>query len=289
MFDSKRYEREIEDLQSLGMNLFESLTLLYLLESKDPVRAFNVCREIGMDRANVYRTLNSLCSQGLISSSVTRPKMYFIPSSKSAVDVLVQKNKETSERRLAAISNLQKSLSKFQKTVIDDEWFNTYVQIIDGKSDFLYKVKNLVQRSKEVRIIGAIKDVEILYNEGHFDKPRCAHHLCLSHFAPHMLEKYMGLKNVKTVGLPNEDELFFILGDDEVITALDKLQDRMHWGAKTSRTRYINDDGKLAVEFRYGRPPDPHSIRLLATNSRRVVSSYRRLFDYLYSHAIRKS
>jgi sugar-specific transcriptional regulator TrmB len=151
-------------LSYFGITQSQSKLYLYLLAKKYPVRAGVIIKETGLHRADAYRTLRALASQGLIRLEITTPTSYSAVEPEIVLSTLLSEN----QNKLLYLKELKSSLAPKLKEFQDvsepaaygspDSVSDGYYKSVSGREGYYAAVRELVRNSHSevLRILSAL-------------------------------------------------------------------------------------------------------------------------------------
>jgi len=83
------YDEVREALIGLGLTNYETKIYLYIA-SHTPMSSSSIAKELDFDRSKVYRVVDNLIQKGLISQTLTNPKLCIITDPATAIDGLIR-------------------------------------------------------------------------------------------------------------------------------------------------------------------------------------------------------
>lgn len=193
-------EKLVNELRSLDLSLTEAKILVSLLASGQSI-ASEISRGTGIQRTEVYQTLYSLQSKGVVFSTFEKPQKYYALSISDIVDVLIQ-IKQNALRELARRKGYCEELfdrmtsSKASPKAQDRDNY----QIITGMDAIGTKVLKMVAEAKwEVLVLISEKKLGTFYHMEIIDRLQS-------------LPRSVRL-SLKVMGGSNRDYLEGMLGD----------------------------------------------------------------------------
>lgn len=162
--------RHFHQIDELGKELSELLDLdnleghIYLnLLRTGPVTASALAKELGLDRAKTYRTIDRLVNQSIVSTTFSNPKLCIPTDPQEALKIALQKKQDEINR----IKKVGEKVIKRIMTMVTTE-YGTKVptfRIIQGLSSIYSSVERLIEDSSGiVYIVTTLKDISKMYH-----------------------------------------------------------------------------------------------------------------------------
>jgi len=145
------------DLEELEGNIY-----LNLLRT-GPITASALAKELDIDRAKTYRTIDKLVSESMVSTTFSNPKLCIPIDPEEALKIVLRKKQD----EINKIKKVGEKLIKRVKGVVT-AGYGTNIptfRIAQGASNIYANVEKLVEESKNmVYIVTTIKDISKMYH-----------------------------------------------------------------------------------------------------------------------------
>lgn len=152
-----------KDLSSvLEMDEFESLIYLTLLRT-GPITASALAKELGVDRAKTYRTVDKLSSEGFISISFSSPKLCIPIDPENALSLVLEKK----EQEIKKIQKGGKTIIKrINDTIVPNFGSNVPAfRVIQGSEKIYSNVEKILEDDSDiVYVVTTADDVAKMYH-----------------------------------------------------------------------------------------------------------------------------
>ncbi|RLE38431.1 hypothetical protein DRJ17_03905 [Candidatus Woesearchaeota archaeon] len=134
---------EIETLENLGLTKNESTIYLALLKlGSAPIS--KISKDTRLNRANMYNTIESLVSKGLVSYVIKNNVKYFKATNPAKLhDILKEKEKQ--------LNKIMPKLQAIQKVVVEKQ----KVEVYEGKEGLKTFYSEMLRTKKPVYVLGA--------------------------------------------------------------------------------------------------------------------------------------
>jgi len=147
----------ILDLEELEGNIY-----LNLLRT-GPITASALAKELDIDRAKTYRTIDKLVSESMVSTTFSNPKLCIPIDPEEALKIVLRKKQD----EINKIKKVGEKLIKRVKGVVT-AGYGTNIptfRIAQGASNIYANVEKLVEESKNmVYIVTTIRDISKMYH-----------------------------------------------------------------------------------------------------------------------------
>lgn len=154
------YDEVKEALIGLGLTNYE--TKLYLfIAGHTPMSSSSIAKELDFDRSKVYRVINDLIQKGLVSQTLTNPKLCIITDPSTAIDGLLH---EWEDRISSGKKNRMKVIDYIQLISIrsipkEDDAFNRISVLTSRYSVYYHIVSQLTNCDSNVIIYTSAVDL----------------------------------------------------------------------------------------------------------------------------------
>lgn len=101
-------------LKQLGLSDYEA-RIYTVLHSNSPAGASFIAKKCNLSRSSVYTTLNSLISQGLVSTTYKNEVKQFIAQGYPALEQLLKKEKTSVDQKFKALESMKETLKVFSQ------------------------------------------------------------------------------------------------------------------------------------------------------------------------------
>lgn len=208
------YEELSAELSSiLGLDDLETKIYLSLLRT-GPITASALSKEIAIDRAKAYRTIDKLSSNGIVSISFSSPKLC-IAADPDEILSLTLKKKE--EEILKIKSDGRKIIDKIKEVSSADTKSNVPTfRIIQGLENIASQVERMLETTTDiVYFVTTLEDISRLYHSEIPEKIRLAEkaggkiRLVIDEVSPKMMPfvKRFGASEVRIGKLPSKGRI----------------------------------------------------------------------------------
>lgn len=208
------YEELSAELSSiLGLDDLETKIYLNLLRT-GPITASALSKEIAIDRAKTYRTIDKLSSNGIVSISFSSPKLC-IAADPDEILSLTLKKKE--EEILKIKSDGRKIIDKIKEVSSADTKSNVPTfRIIQGLENIASQVERMLETTTDiVYFVTTLEDISRLYHSEIPEKIRLAEkaggrvRLVIDEASPKMMPfvKRFGASEVRIGKLPSKGRI----------------------------------------------------------------------------------
>lgn len=167
------YEELSSDLSSiLGLDELETKIYLNLLRT-GPITASALSKEINVDRAKTYRTVDKLSSNGIVSISFSSPKLCVATDPDEILSITLKKKEEE-------ISKIKKDgrviIDKIKQVSSSDTKASIPTfRIIQGMDNITAQIERMLETTTDVvYIVTSLEDVSKLYHSEIPEKIRLA-------------------------------------------------------------------------------------------------------------------
>lgn len=146
----------------LDLEELEGQIYLNLLRT-GPITASALAKELDIDRAKTYRTIDRLVSESIVSTTFSNPKLCIAVRPEEVLKIVLRKKHD----ELNMIEKLGKEVIKqVNEIVSEDEGSNVPTfRIAQGSQNIYGNVEKLIEESKEiVYIVTNIKDISKMYH-----------------------------------------------------------------------------------------------------------------------------
>jgi len=227
VYEEKKLSKELsstQNIESLGIQLSSILGLddleakIYLnLLRVGPISASALAREIDIERTKMYRTVEKLISQNIVSTTFSKPKLCIASQPEEVLKMIMQR-KEDDLKKLKLTK--KQVIQKIKEIIPIKNSTNvpTY-HIIQGSSNIYSDIGKLIENSTNtVYIVTTLKDISKMYHTSIPDKIKICE------------------KNGGQVRLLTE------VSDYDLISYIDRL------GASDTKLTKLNSKGRIIVE-----------------------------------------
>lgn len=208
------YEELSAELSTiLGLDDLETKIYLNLLRT-GPITASALSKELSIDRAKTYRTVDKLSSNGIVSISFSSPKLC-IASDPDEILSLTLKKKE--EEILKIKKDGKKIIEKIKDVSISDSQSNVPTfRIVQGMENIASQIERILETTTDiVYIVTTLEDISRLYHSEIPEKIKLAEkaggtiRLVLDEASPKMLPfvKRFGASEVRLGKLPSKGRI----------------------------------------------------------------------------------
>jgi sugar-specific transcriptional regulator TrmB len=208
------YDEISADLSSiLGLDELETKIYLNLLRT-GPITASALSKEINIDRAKTYRTIDKLSSSGIVSISFSSPKLC-IATDPDEILSLTLKKKE--EELIKIKKDGKKIIERLKEVSIDDSKTNVPTfRIIQGLENIASQVERMLETTTDiVYFVTTLEDISRLYHSEIPEKIKLAEtsggtvRLIVDEVSPKMLPfvKRFGASEVRLGKLPSKGRI----------------------------------------------------------------------------------
>lgn len=146
----------------LDLEELEGQIYLNLLRT-GPITASALAKELDIDRAKTYRTIDRLVSESIVSTTFSNPKLCIAVRPEEVLKIVLRKKHD----ELNMIEKVGKEvIAQVNKIVSEDERSNVPTfRIAQGSQNIYGNVEKLIEESKEiVYIVTNIKDISKMYH-----------------------------------------------------------------------------------------------------------------------------
>jgi len=160
----------LHQIEELGKELSAILDLdelegsIYLnLLRTGPITASALAKELDIDRAKTYRTVDKLVSESMVSTTFSNPKLCIPIDPEEALKIVLRKKQD----EINKIKKVGEKLIKRVKGVVTAVYGTNIptFRIAQGSSNIYANVEKLVEESKDmVYIVTTIKDISKMYH-----------------------------------------------------------------------------------------------------------------------------
>ncbi|MFQ5762115.1 MAG: TrmB family transcriptional regulator [Candidatus Bathyarchaeia archaeon] len=161
-------EELCQELQSLGLIAKEARVLIHLT-LYGPLKARDVAQALGIHKTEVYHTLTSLQSKGLVLTTFQHPMKFAAVSFDKALSTLIGLQRQrlmVIESRKHELSGLWKSLPK-NSLEKEKEAF----QVIEGVNQVCLKMGEMIRAAeKTINMVAHDQDLQYIYRYGVFER-----------------------------------------------------------------------------------------------------------------------
>jgi sugar-specific transcriptional regulator TrmB len=208
------YEELSAELSSiLGLDELETRIYLNLLRT-GPITASALSKEINIDRAKTYRTIDKLSSSGIVSISFSSPKLCIATDPDEILSITLKKKEEE-------ISKIKKDgkkiIDKIKEVSNNDTRSNTPTfRIIQGVENITSQIERMLETTTDVvYFVTSLEDVSRLYHSEIPEKIKIAEkaggsvRLIVDDISPKMLPfvRRFGASEVKVGRLPSKGRI----------------------------------------------------------------------------------
>ncbi len=146
----------------LDLEELEGQIYLNLLRT-GPITASALAKELDIDRAKTYRTIDRLVSESIVSTTFSNPKLCIAVRPEEVLKIVLRKKHD----ELNMIEKVGKEvIAQVNKIVSEDERSNVPTfRIAQGSQNIYGNVEKLIEESQEiVYIVTNIKDISKMYH-----------------------------------------------------------------------------------------------------------------------------
>jgi len=137
-----------ETLRELGLSRREAEIYLFLWK-KGSQKAYNIAAYLNIDRAQTYRTLNSLKEKGIVEVTIEAPTRY----AATPIEPLIESLIKTKKTELARLENEKQEIINYFKSLhklpIGQEYPIAKLKVIVGKDGIFTKVLQMAREAKK--------------------------------------------------------------------------------------------------------------------------------------------
>lgn len=197
----------------LGLDNLETRIYLNLLRM-GPITASALSKEINIDRAKTYRTIDKLSSNGIVSISFSSPKLC-IAADPDEILSLTLKKKE--EEIFKIKKDGKKIIDKIKEVSVNDTKLNVPTfRIIQGLENISSQVEHMLETTTDiVYFVTTLEDISRLYHSAIPEKIKLAEkaggtvRLIIDEVSPKMLPfvKRFGASEVRLGKLPSKGRI----------------------------------------------------------------------------------
>ena len=160
---SEHFEELSSDLASvLNLEKLEAQLYLHLLRA-GPITGSALAKELDIDRARAYRTIDKMISTNIISTTFSSPKLCIPIEPEEALKLALRKKEEELDR-------IKKSGKKVIRN-INDVFASHHIsplptfRVVQGRSNVYFDIEQLIENSSDVVYIATtLKDVSQMYH-----------------------------------------------------------------------------------------------------------------------------
>ena len=160
---SEHFEELYSDLASvLNLEKLEAQLYLHLLRT-GPITGSALAKELDIDRARAYRTIDKMISTNIISTTFSSPKLCIPIEPEEALKLALRKKEEELDR-------IKKSGKKVIRN-INDVFASHHIsplptfRVVQGRSNVYFDIEQLIENSSDVVYIATtLKDVSQMYH-----------------------------------------------------------------------------------------------------------------------------
>lgn len=157
------YEELSSELSNiLGLDELETTIYLNLLRT-GPITASALSKEINIDRAKTYRTINKLSSSGIVSISFSSPKLCVATDPDEILSITLKKKEE----EITKIKNDGRRIIEKIKSVSANETKTSIptFRIVQGLDNIASQIERMLETSTDiVYFVTSLEDVSRLYH-----------------------------------------------------------------------------------------------------------------------------
>ena len=173
VYDEKELSKELSSLQnidSLGTELSSILGLddleakIYLnLLRVGPISASALAKEIDIERTKMYRTVEKLINQNIVSSTFSKPKLCIATEPEDVLKMIMQRKEDDLKKLKMIKSQVIKKIKEIVPTT-NSKSLPTF-HIIQGCSNIYSDIGKLIENSTGiVYIVTTLKDISKMYH-----------------------------------------------------------------------------------------------------------------------------
>lgn len=145
------------DLEELEGNIY-----LNLLRT-GPITASALAKELDIDRAKTYRTIDKLVSESLVSTTFSNPKLCIPIDPEEALKIVLRKKQD----ELNKIKKTGEKIIKKVKSVVTSDYGTNIptFRIAQGLTNIYSNIEKLIEESSDiVYIVTSVKDISKMYH-----------------------------------------------------------------------------------------------------------------------------
>jgi len=160
---SEHFEELYSELASvLNLEKLEAQLYLHLLRT-GPITGSALAKELDIDRARAYRTIDKMISTNILSTTFSSPKLCIPIEPEEALKLALRKKEEELDR-------IKKSGKKVIRD-INDVFVSHHIsslptfRVVQGRSNVYFDIEQLIENSSDVVYIATtLKDVSQMYH-----------------------------------------------------------------------------------------------------------------------------
>ena len=173
VYDEKELSKELTSLQnidSLGTQLSSILGLddleakIYLnLLRVGPISASALAKEIDIERTKMYRTIEKLINQNIVSSTFSKPKLCIATEPEEVLKMIMQRKEDDLKKLKMTKTEVIKKIKEIVPTT-NSKNLPTF-HIIQDSSNIYSEIGKLIENSTDiVYIVTTLKDISKMYH-----------------------------------------------------------------------------------------------------------------------------
>jgi len=173
VYDEKELSKELTSLQNidslgtqlstiLGLDDLEAKIYLNLLRL-GPISASALAKEIDIERTKMYRTIEKLINQNIVSSTFSKPKLCIATEPEEVLKMIMQRKEDDLKKLKMTKSQVIKKIKEIVPTT-NSKNLPTF-HIIQGSSNIYSDIGKLIENSTGiVYIVTTLKDISKMYH-----------------------------------------------------------------------------------------------------------------------------
>ena len=173
VYDEKELSKEltsIQNIDSLGTQLSSILGLddleakIYLnLLRVGPISASALAKEIDIERTKMYRTIEKLINQNIVSSTFSKPKLCIATEPEEVLKMIMQRKEDDLKKLKMTKTEVIKKIKEIVPTT-NSKNLPTF-HIIQDSSNIYSEIGKLIENSTDiVYIVTTLKDISKMYH-----------------------------------------------------------------------------------------------------------------------------
>ena len=148
---------EILDLDELEVKIY-----LNLLRT-GPITASALAKELDVDRARTYRTVDKLVSRNILSTTLSIPKLCIPVAPKKALELALRKKEDEVKKIKKSGQGIIKKISS-EITIVDGITVPTF-RVVQGRANIYSDIAQIIENSTgPIYIVTTLEDISKMYH-----------------------------------------------------------------------------------------------------------------------------
>ena len=153
-------QAELEEI--LGLDELEVKIYLNLLRT-GPITASALAKELDVDRARMYRTVDKLVNRNIISTTLSIPKLCIPIEPKKALSLALKKKEDEVKKIKKAGNDLIEKIT--QEINISNGTTVPTFRVVQGRSNIYADIAQMIENSSDITyIITTLEDISKMYH-----------------------------------------------------------------------------------------------------------------------------